>query len=64
MDNEEYKVIGHISYESFCGVVGYHIRLTRERSSDRTRADAFFIPYDIRYKCENIFKINNVYVIL
>jgi hypothetical protein len=43
MDNEEYKVIGHISYESFCGVVGYHIRLTRERSSDRTRADAFFL---------------------
>ena len=28
---------------STCGVVGYHVRFTRERSSVRTRVSAFFI---------------------
>jgi hypothetical protein len=29
--------------EGTCGVVGYHVRLTRERSPVRARAVAFFI---------------------
>ena len=33
---------------STCGVVGYHIRLTRERSPVRTRVSAYF--YQINYK--------------
>lgn len=39
-------MLGIKSIESNCGVVGYHIRLTRERSPVRTRAVAFLSEID------------------
>ena len=43
-DYAEYRIYNYIQqHVSLCGVVGYHVRLTRERSPVRARADAILV---------------------